>query len=209
MWKMKFDFTSREKLVEQVIDGLAKNDTKTVDSIMRHDRDGFLFQETTFKLLDDKNETAWTNLMQYSADRAGPSQNERDYVFKQLLLGNCGVRGTAAMFDATLTAAEKKGLKVDFDLDNQLAFFIGGSDKDPRWAAISDVLVKHGADVTKAQGIIETWGAKNLEFCDQRIAELQDAVAEATQKRALQLEHNQTSVEAAKKLAAKLKPAAG
>jgi len=205
MWKMKFDFTSREQLVGQVIEGLAKNDTKAVEGILRHDRDGFLFQEVTLKLLDDKNEKAWANFVEYAAGHVGPSEN---YVFKQLLLGNCGVRGTATMFDATLTAAEKKGLKVDFDLDSQLAFFIGGADKDPRWAAIADVLINHGANVTKAQSIIEDWSVKTRENWDQRIAELQDAVADATQKKTLALEHLQTSAESAKKVVARLKPTA-
>ncbi len=181
-----------------------------VARILRHPKGNVyrLIEDAAFAALDRGNETGWKTLVDCTAELAKPlDADSKTYLFRQLFFGNAGYRGTPAMVDTVLTAVEKNGLGVEFDMDKQLAFFVGGSDKDPKFSAISDILIKHGANLDKLPAIYGDWITQTTQNWDKTIGEAQAEVDVLKQRKEAGLTNLNESAEAAKKFTAARKPA--
>ena len=199
--------------LEKLIAGAEAGNAAEVTSAINHPRVEVyrLIEDGAMAILDSKNETAWKTLVECTAEAVKSSdESVKTYFFSQLFFGNAGYRGTPAMVDTVLTTAEKAGLGVNFNLDQQLAFFVGASDTDEKSSAISEILMKHGADLGKVSGIFEEWTKGTNVNWDKAIAEAREKepenVEEFKRRKEAGLTGLQKGTEAAQRFIAAHKP---
>lgn len=171
-----------------------------------------LITDAACALLDTQSETGWKTLVECTADLAKTKDIDTQTYYFGFFYGNAGYRGTVAMVETVLTTAEKAGLGVDFQLNDQLAFFVQASDKDEKCAAISEVLIKHGADLGKVPDILDSWVKGTNRNWDSTIAEAQvkapQDVEEFKRRKEAGLKGLSEGQEAAQKFIAAHKPPA-